>query len=401
MLKADIIEPSDSAYSSPIVLVKKPTGEYRFCNDYRRLNAISRDDAEPMPEIDTIMSNLSGSRFFTKLDLTKGYWQVPLEEKTKPLTAFPTPKGLFQYKVLSFGYRVKGKPSNFQPYDAEGFKGYRPRCRGVVDDVLCHASTWKEHIEICKKVLQRLSNANLKLKPSKTLIGMAEVEFLGHVIKEGIMKPQDGKINAIINCERPTTKKQVRSFLGLAGYYRKFMPNYSSIAAPLSDITKTSKGQKFIWEQVQENAFKGIKKMLSSTPVLSMPDWKKEFIVQTDASCAGIGACLLQEHNGIRHVVMYISRKLKPAETRYSTIERECLAIVYALSKLEPYLYGRHFVIESDHAPLTWIRVTQQLNSRVTRWALALQPFDFRVENIKGRDAIWADALSRLPQKDK
>ena len=324
MLQADIIEPSDSAYSSPIVLVKKPSGEYRFCNDYRRLNAVSRDDAEPMPEIESIMSNLSGSKYFTKLDLTKGYWQVPLEEKTKPLTAFSTPKGLFQYKVLSFG--LKGSPATFNRMMRKVLKNIGPGVEVFVDDVLCHARTWHEHMQICEKVLCRLEEANLKVRPSKTLTGMAEVEFLGHVVKEGILKPQDDKVRAIANCERPKTKKETRSFLGLTGYYRKFLPNYSSIAAPLSDLTKTSKGQKFFWDQAQENAFQTIKKMLSSAPVLSMPNWGKDFIVQTDASCTGLGACLLQEHEGVRHVIMYVSRKLKPVEVRYSTIERESVS---------------------------------------------------------------------------
>ena len=214
------------------------------------------------------------------------------------------------------------------------------------------------------------------------------------------MKPQKKKLEAIEKCERPTTKKQVRSFLGLTGYYRKYVPNYAAITAPLSDLTRKSKGEKFKWELPQERAFQTLKSRLTSAPILKMPNWSREFILQTDASGNGVGACLLQIHEETRHPIVYVSRKLKPAETKYSVIERECLAIVFAIHKLEHYLYGRPFIIETDHAPLTWLKRNQQQNARVTRWTLAMQPFDFRVENIKGKDALWADALSRLPQDE-
>ena len=395
MLKSGIIEPSDSPYSSPIVMVKKPAGGWRLCNDYRKVNAISKDDAEPMPEIEHIMSNLAGSKHFSKIDLTKGFWQVPLEEETKKITAFSTPDGLFQYTTLPFG--LKGSPATFNRLMRKVLKGCPPGIEVFVDDILVHSQTWQEHIRLLEEVLVRLRKAGLTARPSKTQIGNCEVEFLGHAIKEGIVRPQDTKIEALKNCERPTTKTQVKSFLGLAGYYRKFVPNFSSVTAPLSDLTKKSQGSKFTWGQAQESSFQTVKSILTSEPVLKMPDWSKEFVVQTDACNQGIGGALIQCHDNVRHVIMYVSRKLKPAEKNYSTIEKESLSIVYTLSKLEPYLYGRKFVLETDHAPLAWIRENPLQNSRITRWALALQPYDFRVENIKGKDALWADFLSRHP----
>ena len=395
MLKAGIIEHSDSPFSSPIVMVKKPAGGWRLCNDYRKVNAISRDDAEPMPEIEIILNNLAGLKHFSKIDLTKGFWQVPLEEETKKITAFSTPEGLFQYTPLPFG--LKGSPATFNRLMRRTLKGCQKGIEVFVDDILVHSQTWPEHIKLLEEVFVRLKAAGLTARPSKTFIGNSEIEFVGHVVREGIVRPQDTKIQALKNCERPTTKTQVKSFLGLAGYYRKFVPNFSSITAPLSDLTKKSQGSKFTWGQAQESAFQTVKHVLTSEPVLRMPDWSKEFVVQTDACNQGIGGALIQYHDKVRHVIMYVSRKLKPAERNYSTIEKESLSIVYTLSKLEPYLYGRKFILETDHAPLAWIRENPLQNARITRWALALQPYDFRVENIKGKDALWADFLSRHP----
>ncbi|KAK3102478.1 hypothetical protein FSP39_011646 [Pinctada imbricata] len=392
MLKMDIIEPSESPYASSIVVAKKPDGSLRICVDFRKLNTITVFDAEPMPDPDEIFSKISKSQYFTKIDLCKGYWQIAMNPEHKDLTSFVTPDGLFRFKVMPFG--LKNAPATFNRMMRVILKGLA-YTDSFLDDILLHTETWVDHVTELREVFQRLREANLNAKPSKCVVAYKRLEYLGHTVGDGTITPNDKKLEAIRNAPRPETKKQIRSFLGLIGFYRKFVPNFAAVAVPLTDLTRKGVPNKFEWKLEHESAFQKLKSMLIHSPVLRLPDLSKTFIVRSDASDYGIGSVLLQEHDGNKFPVAYASKKLSVHERGYSVIEKECLAIVWALEKFQLYLYGRAFVIETDHQPLTYLSKAKVSNGRLMRWALFLQSYHFRCVSIKGSDNFGADFLSR------
>ena len=393
MVRMGVIEPSDSPYSSPIVLVRKPDGSNRFCIDFRLFNRITVFDAEPLPNPDEIFANMSGSKFFSKLDLSKGYWQIPLSHDAKEKTAFRSPSGLYQFRVMPFW--LVNAPATFSRVMRVLLRGM-PHVHNYLDDVLVHTSTWEEHLQVLHEVFARLRSAGLTARPSKCQIGCRQVEFLGHVVQEAKLKPQQDKVEKILTAPRPETKKEMRSFIGLASYYRKFIPAFASIAAPLTNLTKNRKPNKLTWGEQEEEAFQKLKTCLSSAPILSLPDLGKPFILRTDASATGVGAVLLQECDDDKFPIAYASRKLLPREQAYSTVERECLALVWGISKFQVFLEGTEFTIETDHRPLIYLNQAKCTNSRVMRWALSLQPFRYRIEAIRGSENVGADFLSRI-----
>ena len=264
-----------------------------------------------------------------------------------------------------------------------------------VDDVLVYTEGWDEHLSVLREVFMRIRQANLTVKPSKCAFGFETMEFIGHQVGQATLRTLPGKVDQILKVEIPKTKKQVRAFLGLAGYYRKFQPNYGAIAAPLSDLTKKGAPNQVVWNENLQRAFETLKHGLSTAPVLQLPDWDKTFVVRTDASDRGVGAVLLQETQGTLLPIAYISRKLLAREMNYAAIEKECLGIVWAVEKFQPYLYGKEFILQTDHKPLTFMDKAKLTNARVMRWALALQPFRYRLEAIRGKDNVGADWLSR------
>ncbi|XP_071949807.1 uncharacterized protein [Antedon mediterranea] len=383
MLNMGVIEPSCAPCASPIVLVKKPDGSNRFCVDFRKVNQSTVFDAEPIPDQDELFTKLATDNYFTKLDLSKGYWQVPMDERSKQLTSFVTPNGLFQFKVMPFG--LVNAPATFSRIMRKLLHGMKNTIN-YIDDILIHTSSWEEHVTILKELFRRLRAANLTARPSKCFIGYESIEFLGHVVGKGHLKPRPEKIQSIVQAKRPETKKQLRSFLGTTNYYRRFIPHYSAIASPLTDRTKNQEPNKIRWEVSQENAFKTLKSKLTSKPILCLPDLSKPFILRTDACDEGIGAVLLQNYGNEKFPVAYASKKLLPREKAYSIMEKECLSIIWSVRKFETYLYGREFTLETDHQPLVYMQKAKLANGRIMRWALALQPYRFRIEAIKGSD---------------
>lgn len=392
MLKMDIIELSDSPYAAPVVLVKKRDSSYRFCVDYRQINKVTVLDSEPMPNPEEMFSKLAGYRYFSKLDLSKGYWQVPMSSEAKHKTAFVCPAGLFQFKVMSFG--LVNAPATFSRLMRILLRGME-NTDNFLDDVLIFTHTWEGHLVVIRELLNRLSKANLTARPTKCGIGWTSIECLGHMVGEDRLQPLPSKIKAITEASRPLTKKEVRAFIGLAGFYRRFIPNFSTIALPLTDLTKKGQPNKVLWTDTQQNAFEQLKGKLASGPILKLPDMEKDFVLRTDASADGIGAILLQDEGGNLFPVAYASRKLVDRERRFSTVERECLAVVWGIDKFSRYLYGRAFDLETDHQPLIYLNKQKVSNARLMRWALLLQPYRIRIKAIRGTDNIGADFLSR------
>lgn len=392
MLEFGVIEPSDSPYSSPIVLVVKKDHTYRFCVDFRALNRITVFDAEPMPDVDAMFAKLSGHKYFSRLDLSKGYWQVPLTHSARPLTAFQTPLGLFQFTKMPFG--LVTAPATFCRLMRDVLQNVS-NVDNFIDDILIFTDTFDHHMSVLSEVLQRLRSANLTARPTKCSLAYPKLECLGHIVGDNKLHPHPDKVKAIREANHPVTKKQLRSFLGLVNFYRKFIPNFAQIALPLTDLTRKFSPSKLQWTEAQELAFQTLKSSITTSPILKLPDLSKVFIVQTDASDRGLGAVLLQEEGDLKLPVAYASRKLKTSEEHYSTIEKECLGIIWSVQKFHRYLYGKEFILETDHHPLMYLNKTKLVNSRLMRWALLLQPYRFRIIAIRGKDNVGADYLSR------
>ena len=394
MLEAGVIVPSHSEWCSPVVLVPKKDGGLRFCVDFRKLNAISAFDPYPMPRVDDLVERLGKAKFLSTLDLCKGYWQVPLTPEAQELTAFRVPAGLFHFTVMPFG--LHGAAATFQRLMDQVLRGAEDYAAAYIDDVVIYSATWGEHVEHLRDVFHRIHQAGLVVSSSKCHLAKPEVAYLGYVLGGGVVKPQLSKVDAIRRCPPPTTKRGVRSFLGLVGWYRRFIPDFSSRAAVLTDLTRKNAPNKVRWTESCEQAFQDLKDCMCQGPVLQSPDFDLPFVVQTDASGVGLGAVLLQGEGEDCKPIQYISRKLYPRETRYSTVEKECLAVKWALDTLRYYLVGKDFTVETDHRALQWLHKMKDSNARVTRWFMAMQPYCFKVRYRTGKSNVTADFLSRL-----
>lgn len=394
MLEMGVIVPSRSQWCSPVVLVPKKDGGLRFCVDFSKLNSISAFDPYPMPRVDELVERLGKAVYLSTLDLCKGYWQVPLTPEAQELTAFRAPTGLFHFTTMPFG--LHGAAATFQRLMDQVLRGAESYAAAYIDDVVIFSTSWADHLKHLADVFRRIQEAGLVVNASKCQLARSEVCYLGYVLGGGTIKPQVSKVDAVRSCLPPTTKKGVRSFLGLVGWYRRFIPEFSTRATPLTDLTKKSSPNKVVWTEECDRAFQDLKDSLCHGPVLQSPNFDSPFTVQTDASGLGLGAVLLQGVGEERHPVTFISRKLFPRETRYSTVEKECLAIKWALDTLKYYLMGKEFVLETDHRALQWLDRMRDSNARITRWYLSLQPYKFTVQYKPGKDNVTADFLSRL-----
>ena len=278
MERQGIIEPAKSEWSALIVIVRKKDGMIRLCVDYRRLNAISRVDAYLMPRIDDLIDLTGQSKYVSTLDLTKGYWQVPMAVKDRPKTAFATPFGFYQFKCMPFG--LQGAPATYQRMMDALLDGLRDFASAYLDDLVIFSRTWKKHLTHLEAVFERLKATGLTAEPTKCKFGMEECSYLGNVVGGGKVRVEESKIEAIQKIQWPMTKKDVRALLGLTGYYRKFIPNYATIAVPLTDLKRKAQPCQVIWTPDCEEAFRKLKDLLCSSPALQAPDFKKSFVLQ-------------------------------------------------------------------------------------------------------------------------
>jgi hypothetical protein len=394
MLKNGIIKQSESPWASPIVLVPKPDGSWRMCIDFRKLNNVTKFDNYPIPRMDDILDKLGRARYITTLDCCKGYWQIKLNKESQAKSAFITPFGLFEYIRMPMGPACSA--ATYQRMMDKLLVGLDTFSAAYIDDIIIFSETWPDHLRHVKTVLTRLQQANLTAKPKKCNFGTKETIYLGHKVGQGILRPVPKKIDAVKNLPRPQTKKDVKCTMGLLTYYRKFLKNFATRAAPLYDLLKKSAPEKVIWSPECEAAFHDLKSALTSTPVLRAPDFDHNFIVQTDASERGIGAVLAQQFEDGVHPIAYISRSLSTAETRWAAVERECLAIVWAIKTFDVYLAGREFTLETDNKALKWLMQTREKNNKLLRWSLLLQPYSFKIAHRKGSENANADTLSRI-----
>ncbi|UYV79257.1 K02A2.6-like, partial [Cordylochernes scorpioides] len=394
MLRDGIIRPSSSPWSFPVILVKKRDGKYRFCVDYRKLNDVTVKDVYPIPRIDEVLDTLQGSKYFSAIDLKSGYWQVEVEEKDKEKTAFTTAHGLYEFNVMPFG--LCNAPATFERNMENMLGNLRWQiCLCYLDDVIIYSSDFSTHLKRIEAVLKCFREANLKLNNKKCQFAFEELEILGHITNQHGIKPAEHNIKAIRDFPRPKKIKEVQSFLGMCSYYRKFIKGFSKIADPLTSLIK--KNVPFTWTENQEKAFQTLKVALINPPILGHFDPNAITYIHTDASNIGLGATLVQKFGDKEKVISYLSRTLSKPEQNYSTTEKECLAVVWSMSKLRPYLYGRHFKIVTDHHALCWLKNLKDPTGRLARWALKIQEYNFEIIHKSGKKHLDADGLSRGP----
>jgi len=395
LLSAGVVTPSCSPWSSPVVLVPKKDGKgFRFCVDYRKINQITKKDVYPLPRIEDALDNLSGASYFSMLDLLSGFYQIEVDANDREKTAFITPDGLYEFVRMPMG--MCNSPATFQRLMDSVFMGMKWTMMLVyLDDVVVYGSTFEEMLRRLELVFQKLKEANLTVKASKCRFGERSLKYLGHVISsEGISVDSD-KISSVVKFKIPSNVKEVRGFLGLCGYYRRFVRGFASFAAPLNKLLR--KEEPFVWTEEQQAAFEKLKLLLISPPILAFPREDAETVVHTDASLIGLGATVSQIQDGKERVVAYGSRSLSRAEKNYSITELECLAIVFAVNKFRPYLHGRKFKVVTDHNALKWLCNVKDPNGRLARWALRLQSFDIIIEHRAGKIHSNVDSLSRNP----
>ena len=394
-LNMGIIEHSDSPYCSPLLAVRKKDGTHRFCLDCRQLNAQTIHDQEPISDPNYIFANLAEAKWFTKVDLTSGYWQVPLDIDSRPYTAFRTRHGLYQFKVMPFG--LVNAPATFSRLMRRVTKDL-PNTFCYLDDVLIATKDWESHLTALDRLFTSLQAHGLKAKPSKCEIGCQQLTYLGHIIGAGVSKPLPDRVEAITIAEVPKTKAELRSFLGSVGYYQRFIKRYSELTQPLSDLLKKNRPEIIQWSDTTLDILESLQKVLSKAPVLQLPDLNQPFTLQTDASGTGIAAVLLQPNSidsRILSPVAFASRQLRNAELNYSAIEKEGLAVYWALQKFHIYLYGRDFTLRTDHKPLLYLGQSDKLNPRLKRWAIYIGLYRFTAEHVRGVDNCLPDFLSR------
>lgn len=394
MIAMGVIEQSQSPWNNPVTLVRKGA-KNRLCLDARKLNALTVKDAYPLPNIEGLLSRLGDTHFISSVDLKDAFWQIPLEIKSREKTAFTVPgRPLYHFTVMPFG--LCNAAQRLCRLMDKVIPGHlRERVFVYLDDLLIVSPDFRTHLELLAQVAKALTNAGLTINVAKSKFCFRELRYLGYIVGEGKLKPDPEKVSAILECDYPKTVRQVRRFTGMTGWYRRFIPDYATIAAPIFQTLKKSKT--FAFGEEARVAFRKLKDALTQSPVLRHPDFAKPFFVQCDASDVGIGGVLFQkDEDGGEHPIAFMSQKLTPAQKNYSVTERECLAVVMAIKKFRPYIELMPFTVITDHSSLKWLMSNRELGGRLARWSLLLQGHNFGIEHRKGSQNVVPDTLSRL-----
>jgi hypothetical protein len=400
LLKSGLIRPSYSPYAAPALLVAKKDGSWRMVVDYKKLNNITIKDSHPLPNMEQTIQVLGGGyHFFSKLDLKSGFWQIPIKEEDKHKTAFITPDGLYEWNVLAQG--LKNSPPSFQRVMKDILSPYRRFALVYIDDIVIFSRSFEEHVDHLIQVLSTLFNHNLQLNPPKCSILHRQIDYLSHTISQYGVKPDKEKIRAIMNLREPTTLAAANKFIGSLSWYRKFLPQFATVAAPILAVTNLTKPnrKKFIWGNSQHESFQELKQLLISQPLfLQFPNDDYPMILTTDASKVGIGGTLQQVIGGETKNLYYHSQITSPTQRRYDPIELEALAIWSCFQRMRSYLLGRSIIIYTDHCPLCNMMNKSVKNRRVDRISILLQEYNIeKIIHIKGQQNCLADYLSRHP----
>lgn len=396
MLEAGIIRPSRSHWASPVVLVKKKgTTDLRFCVDYRKLNRITKIDPYPIPNMESVLETLSGNNWFSKLDVKSMYWQVLMDKDSVEKTAFVVHCGHYEFNVMPFG--LVAAPMTAMRVMNEVIKDITSTTFVFYDDILVYTPTFEAHLAALKKLFEKLKLANITLNRKKCELMMKSVTYLGHIITPDGILPDPAKVKSIEAFQTPRNITEARSFIGMCNFFRRYIRDFSTIAKPIHETIKSK--QVFEWTEAAQQAMDTLKVKLTSPPLLVHYDQNGQPIVRCDASGFGLGAVLMQKSSepSKNGVVAYTSRTLSQSERNYATTHKECLAVIHAVKQWRHYLYGKHFLIITDHHALCWLMKTKDHNAQLTRWSLILQEYDFTIQHESGRIHNDADCLSRNP----
>ena len=393
-LELGLIEPAISEWASPVLLVPKKSGDLRMAVDYRYLNSQTVPDSYPLPNIEDILGSLEGVQYVTALDMRAGYYQIPMTERASDYSTFTTHMGTFKPKFLTFGLR--NAPGNFSRImtrclgDRVG-KG----CFVYIDDIVCASPTFEQHLRDLETTLKRLQDGGFTLAAEKCHFAKRECTFLGHLVTPDGIRVDPSKVADLLAMPAPTGLRQLRTFLGLASYYRRFVPDFATLAAPLVRLLK--KTEIWRWGEAQQKSFSLLKERLANAPVLRHPDYSKPFVVYTDYSKDGLGAILAQESEDGEYVVQYASRRTSEAEQKLGVTEGELLAAIFGCERFRPFIYGTPFKLVVDHTALAYLKQGRNTSSKLTRWALRLEEFDYEPVYRAGKSHTNVDSLSRLP----
>lgn len=399
MIELGVVEPLESAWSSPVLLVKKSNGEFRFCFDGRKLNGVTKKDSYPIQSGDRILSTLGNAKYISSVDLRSAFWQISLDDESKEKTAFAIPgRGLYHFVVVPFGL-ANAAQCQQRLMDAT-FSGLEPNVSVYLDDMIIVSSSLDDHLKLFKIVSQQLRDANLAVNIDKCEFFCSSLRYLGFIVDKNGLQTDPDKVAAMVSFLVPRTTSEIERFTGMCGWYRRFIPHFSTLMAPINDLLKgRRKGQKISWNSEAEMAFKAVKQALVSAPILSSPDFSLPFTIQCDASNTGLGCVLTQQQGGGEVLIAFASRSLSKTEKNYSVTKRERLAYIFACKNFRSFIEGVRFTIITDHASLKWHNMREP-SGKLARWSVRLNQFDFEIVHRKGKLNVVPDALSRSVGND-
>jgi len=387
---------NESAWNSPLVIVKKPDGGIRLVNNFINLNKKTVDERYMMTNSEELLSRVAGARYLTKIDLTKSYLQIPLSKESQKYTCFQTPFGVFRYLTMPMG--LKCASATCQRLMDRILRGSHKYAGTLIDDILVYSRSFEEHLRHVGDVLDRIQRAGLTANAKKCHFSSDRIKILGHVVQNGLICPDPDKVAVIASWPRPKNKTQLKSFLGLVNFVRSYIPDYAAIAHPLTELLGRGRPDKLVWGDREQLSFDQLRQALMSKPALHPPDPNKNYKLYCDGSTTSISSILTQssdEQGKGDHVIAYASRKLLPRERKYPITELELMSIVYGLLKFHHYLYGRKVTVYTDHRPLQWLNSLVKHSPRLARWSMIIQNYDVTTVYIRG-DQQPADALTRL-----